>query len=102
MNNEENVTRTTAVPGPPTTGTVDNPMCTCCTPQQPLEPPTDGKTEYTCPVTGLKYTFDPAEGVARRAEGSVQNTGTTQRESMYPTTPPREEVRRVNPEDPFA
>jgi hypothetical protein len=97
--NEENVTRTTAVPGPPTTGTVDNPMCTCCTPQQPLEP--IEKTQYQCPVTGLKYTFDPAEGVPRRAESSAQGA-TTQREGIYPSAPPREEIRTVNPEDPFA
>lgn len=101
---DENV-RTTAVPGPPTTTTVDDPMCTCCTPQQPLEPMEPGKNEYRCPVTGLKYTFDPAEGVVQPVQAATRSsrTETTSREGgFYPEAPSREEVRRVDPSDPFA
>lgn len=94
--------RTTATPGPPTTTTLDNPTCTCCTPQQPLEPPADGKSEYACPVTGLKYNFDPAEGVVRRAENTSTKNVEAAGTSMYPQAPPREQVRTVNPQDPFS
>lgn len=105
MSDMNSATRTTAVPGPPTTGTIDNPLCTCCTPQQPLEPPENGGTQYICPVTALKYTFDPAEGIARKVEEASQqtNTSVTGRETgFYPQAPPREEIRTVNPSDTFS
>lgn len=96
--------KTTAVPGPPTTATVDNPMCTCCTPQQPLEP-LEEKNKYRCPVTGKEYTFDPAEGVVRPAAAATQrqNVETTRREEgFFPQAPTAEAVRQVDPSDGFA
>lgn len=95
--------KTTQTPGPPTTTTVETPKCTCCMPPQLLEAPETGQTEYTCPVTGQKYTFDPAEGVVQMVAGATQNqnVGAADRE-LFPKAPRREDVRRVNPEEPFA
>lgn len=89
---------------PPSVGTVDNPKCTCCTPGQPLAPPVGNETEYTCPVKGKKYSFDPGEGVVR--EVVAQNnatTSTTQDDGgWFPASPKPEQVQQINPEDPFA
>ena len=46
---ENNPVRT---PVTQSTGTTDNPQCSCCTPPQPLESPAAGSNLYTCPVTG--------------------------------------------------
>ena len=100
-------TRTTANPGPPSTTTLDTPMCTCCKPAQPLMPPDTGQTEYECPVTGQKYVFDPAEGVARqvavtRQTQTIETSVPNRVEDLFPRSPEREEIRTVNPEEPFA
>lgn len=87
-----------------TTGTTDNPNCTCCTPVQPLEPPTGNERYYTCPVTGKKYEYDPADGAVQEVSNRPVNRQVIQSEDdgLFPKPPTREEVRRVNPQDPFA
>ena len=92
-----------------TTGVSDDPNCTCCEPGQPLTPPDAGDKYWTCPVTGKKYSYDVATGEAREfvppsAEQVVNrepaNSGSPG--NLYPEEPDREEIQRVNPEDPFA
>lgn len=53
----------------------DEPMCTCCTPAQPLEATEGG--QYICPVTAKRYEYDPALGGAAKQVGQSQRAGTT-------------------------
>ncbi|MDO8669513.1 MAG: hypothetical protein Q7K65_04425 [Candidatus Buchananbacteria bacterium] len=87
-----------------TTGTADNPNCTCCAPPQPLEPPANNEQTWTCPVTGKKYEYDPADGSVQRVPDRPVNRQVieTEDDGLFPKPPTREEVRRVNPQDPFA
>ena len=100
--------KTTDQPGPITTGTIDNPMCQCCEPTQPLEPPQGTKQFYRCPVTGKKYSFDPAEGVVREQAAATRETQTEVRDNrssdpdFMPRTPSRGEQRQIDPSDTFA
>ena len=90
--------------------TIDNPKCTCCNPAVYLEPPADGEANWTCPMTGKKYSYDPGEGVVREVGGpnvSVNQTVNPRREAvdddLIPHSPNRGERRQVDPnQDKFA
>ena len=87
-----------------TTGTTDNPNCKCCNPTQPLEPPSGNERFYTCPVTGKKYEYDPADGaVAEVSDHPVdRQVIQTEGDGLFPQQPTRDAIRKVNPQDPFA
>ena len=100
----------------PTTGTVDNPKCTCCNPANFLEPPTAGNANWVCPVSGKEYSYDPGEGVARevdpttaQANAQTENpdrqpsSGVMDDDDLRPYHPGRETRRSVDPtSDKFA
>lgn len=87
-----------------TTGTTDNPNCKCCNPTQPLEPPTGNQQVWTCPVTGKKHEYDPADGTVTEVSDRPVDRQVieTEVDGLFPKPPTREETRRVNPQDPFA
>lgn len=103
MNDQIQNQTTTIVTG------VEDAKCTCCQPGQPLVESSD-KGVLECPVTGTKYTFDPAMGgvqpyVARQpVEGSQSHTtaAPSSRPNFFPDDEDEEALRRVNPQDPFA
>lgn len=86
------------------TGTTDNPKCTCCTPPQPLEPPANNQSVWTCPVTGKKYEYDPADGIVQPVSDRPvdRQVAETEDDGLFPKSPTRDEARRVNPQEPFA
>ncbi|MDP3710491.1 MAG: hypothetical protein Q8R29_02070 [bacterium] len=108
--------KTTNQPGPPPTTSIgESPVCLCCTPAQPLEPPAAGENLWVCPVEQTKYEYNPADGTVRRVGGGIssgpvsgggqpspemptQKTTT----SLFPEAPPARKTRQVNPDDPFA
>lgn len=87
-----------------TTGTTDNPNCTCCTPPQPLETPSGNQRFWVCPVTGKKYEYDPADGAVQEVSDRPvdRQVITTPDDGLYPKAPTQRELRTVNPSDPFA
>ena len=87
-----------------TTGTTESPKCHCCTPPQPLESPANNQATWTCPVTGKKYEYDPADSsVSEVFDRPVdRQVAETADDGLFPKPPSREETRRVNPQDPFA
>ena len=86
------------------TGTTDSPNCTCCAPPQPLEPPSGNQQLWTCPVTGKKYEYDPANGEVQEVSNRPVDRQVleTEADGLFPKPPTREEARRVNPQEPFA
>lgn len=96
-------------------GAADDLYCQCCDPPQPLVPPADGSHLYTCPVNAdVQYTYDAATGIVTRVNPPAARRGRTPepgpagsatpsgRTSLFPSAPPKHEVRTVNPEDPYA
>jgi hypothetical protein len=59
----------------------DEPMCTCCTPPQPLEAASEGY--YLCPVTAKRYEYDLAVGGAAR-QSRRANVTTEGRTDFFP------------------
>lgn len=94
-----------------TSGTIDNPKCTCCTPPTYLEPPSEANPYWVCPMTGKEYSYDPGEGIAREVAGSAATANqrvnprreSNEEDDLIPHNPDRNEHRQVDPtRDKFA
>ena len=64
----------------------------------------NNQTTWTCPVTGKKYEYDPADGSVQEVSDRPvdRQVVETEDDGLFPKPPTREAVRRVNPQDPFA